>query len=113
MTGLKELPDCSTEEMLSGLDGSLSLVHNNYAPNTTNTAANFTVAEWKEMLGERLDKARKVWSGLDKSKSFDFEADFSPFLSVFLSFGLSVCLLIHLSICPSIFLSVNLFIFIH
>ena len=90
MTGLKELPDCSTEEMLSGLDGSLSLVHNNYAPNTTNTAANFTVAEWKEMLGERLDKARKVWSGLDKSKSFDFEADFSPFLSVFLSFGLSV-----------------------
>ena len=66
--------------MLSGLDGALSLVHNNYAPNTTNTAANFTVAEWKEMLGERLDRARKVWSGLDKSKSFNFEADFSTLL---------------------------------
>ena len=68
--------------MLTGLDGSLSLVHNNYAPNTTKTAANITVAEWKEMLGQRLEKARKVWSGMDKSKSFDFEANFSTLLVV-------------------------------
>ena len=58
------------------MDGALSLVHNNYAPNTTNTVANITVAEWKKRLGGRLEAARKIWIEQDKSKSFDFEADF-------------------------------------
>ena len=64
--------------MLAALDGALCLVHNNYAPNNSNTLANITVAEWKEMLGRRLEKARKVWSGLDRSKSFDFEEGDKP-----------------------------------
>ena len=64
--------------MLAALDGALSLVHNNYAPNNSNTLANITVAELKEMLGQRLEKARKVWSGLDRSKSFDFEEGDKP-----------------------------------
>ena len=78
LTALKQLPDCSTREMLAALDGALCLVHNNYAPNNSNTLANITVAEWKEMLGQRLEKARKVWSGLDRSKSFDFEEGDKP-----------------------------------
>ena len=63
---------------MAALDGALCLVHNNYAPNNSNTLANITVAEWKEMLGQRLEKARKVWSGLDRSKSFDFEEGNKP-----------------------------------
>ena len=73
LTGLKQLPNCTTKEMLVALDGALSLVHNNYAPNSSNTVANITVAEWKERLEKRLEIAREVWSGVDQSKSFDFE----------------------------------------
>ena len=72
---LKQLPNCTTKEMLAALDGALSLVHNNYAPNSSNTVANITVAEWKDRLKKRLEIAREVWSGVDQTRpdSFNFE----------------------------------------
>ena len=73
LTALKQLPNCTTQQMLSALDGALSLVHNNYAPNTSRTVGNITVAEWKLRLEEMLDKAMTIWNGVDQSKSFDFE----------------------------------------
>ena len=63
---------------LSALDGALSLVHNNYAPNSSMTVANITVAQWKERLEERLDKAMNVWSGVDQTQSFDFKDGNTP-----------------------------------
>ena len=75
---LKQLPDCSTSQMLSALDGALSLVHNNYAPHSSLTVGNITVAQWRERLEERLDKAMKVWSGVDQTQSFDFKDGNTP-----------------------------------
>ena len=73
LTALKQLPNCTTQQMLTALDGALSLVHNNYAPNTSRTVGNITVSEWKAKLEERLDKAMTAWNEVDQSKSFDFE----------------------------------------
>merc|ERR550517_1666043 len=64
--------------MLSALDGALSLVHNNYAPHSSLTVGNITVAQWRERLEERLDKAMKVWSGVDQTQSFDFKDGNTP-----------------------------------
>jgi len=73
LTALKYPPDCSTAEMLVALDGALSLVHNNYAPDNSFTVGNITVGEWKGNLKRELDKRMKMWILKEKSKSFDFE----------------------------------------
>ena len=59
--------------MLAALDGALSLVHNNYAPGNSRTVGNITVAQWRERLDQRLDRAMNTWSSVDQSKSFDFK----------------------------------------
>ena len=56
MTALKHLPNCTTNQLLQALDGALSLVHNNYAPDESLTVGNFSVGDWKQ----RLDKLLKT-----------------------------------------------------
>merc|ERR1719431_1087736 len=73
LTALKYPPDCSTAEMLEALDGALSLVHNNYAPDNSFTVGNITVGEWKGNLKRELDKRMEIYISKDKSKSFDFQ----------------------------------------
>ena len=67
------------------------MVHNNYAPNTSRTVGNITVAEWKERLERRLEIAREVWSGVDQTKSFHYDASLEDALA-----ALAFCALVTL-----------------
>ena len=49
-----ELPDCTTDQMLEALDGHLSLVHSNFAPDDQVVRNNKTVLQWKRDLHEKL-----------------------------------------------------------
>jgi len=72
LTALKYPPDCTTSQMLQALDGALSLVHTNYAPDDSYTVGNITVAEWKGKLKKELDLRMQSWLQKERSKSFDF-----------------------------------------
>ena len=78
LTALKYLPDCKTSEMLRALDGALSLVHNNYAPDDSFTVGNISVGEWKGKLKKELDKRMKSYLLKERSTSFDFEDGNKP-----------------------------------
>ena len=78
LTALKYPPDCTTNEMLQALDGALSLVHNNYAPDDRYTVGNISVGEWKERLKGELDKRMKSYLTKERTKSFDFDDGNKP-----------------------------------
>ena len=68
LTALKHLPNCSTEQLLKALDGALSLVHNNYAPDDSVTVGNFTVGKWKNDLDAVLKMRTGAMNALRSSK---------------------------------------------
>ena len=78
LTALKYPPDCTTSEMLQALDGALSLVHNNYAPDESLTVGNISVGEWKRKLKKELDKRMKSWLSKERTRIFDFEDGNKP-----------------------------------
>ena len=49
-----ELPDCTTRQMVAALDGHLSLVHANFAPENQVIRGNRTVTQWKEALRRKM-----------------------------------------------------------
>ena len=49
-----DLPDCTTTQMVEALNGHLSLVHANFAPEDKVIRGNRTVAEWKDALKEKM-----------------------------------------------------------
>ena len=55
------LPSCSTREMLSALNGHLSLIHANFAPNNNIIPTNRTVAEWKDTLKLKMLETRRMY----------------------------------------------------
>ena len=78
MTALKHLPNCSTAELLKALDGALSLVHNNYAPDSQMTVGNITVAKWKQDLDKILAMSNGMMNPLksvSEEKPYSFELD--------------------------------------
>ena len=60
-TEVGDLPDCSTREMLAALDGHLSLVHSNYAPDSQQLRGGRTVAAWKRDLERKLRATKREY----------------------------------------------------
>ena len=64
-----DLPDCSTEDMLVALDGHLSLVHSNYAPDDQPLRNNKTVSQWKTDLGRKILETKQEYHRRTHKKS--------------------------------------------
>ena len=67
-TEIGNLPDCNTSQMLEALDGHMSLVHSNFAPDTDVLRNNKTVAQWKSALEQKLLKTKKEYEEQTKGK---------------------------------------------
>ena len=57
-TDVGVLPSCSTSEMLQALNGHLSLLHANFAPDESVVQGNRTVYEWKEALKKNMRETK-------------------------------------------------------
>lgn len=77
-----DLPDCTTRQMVEALNGHLSLVHANFAPDdkVIRIRGNRTVAQWKEALREKMrlfkhqyDQSRHRHSGGNNSHHDNFQ----------------------------------------
>merc|ERR1719244_515962 len=55
-TAVGHLPSCTTDEMLQALNGHMSLVHANFAPNENKVKGNRTVNEWKQSLLTKMQE---------------------------------------------------------
>ena len=64
-----DLPDCTTAEMLEALDGHLSLVHSNYAPDNQPLRNNKTVSQWKEDLERKILETKQEYHRRTHKKS--------------------------------------------
>jgi len=62
-SGTGILPDCSTSQMKSALDGHLTLVHSNYAPDSQMMQTNETVGQWQERLDDALSRYKVQFEG--------------------------------------------------
>ena len=55
------MPNCTTAEMIEALDGHLSLVHSNYAPDSQQLRGGRTVAAWKRDLERKLRATKREY----------------------------------------------------
>ena len=69
-TAVGILPQCSTREMLLALDGHLSLVHANFAPDSQSVQqGRRTVAEWKQVLRARMAQFKRDYNQVHRSQA--------------------------------------------
>merc|ERR1719228_225751 len=79
-TDVGYLPSCTTRDMLQALDGHLSLVHANFAPDKNLVQGNRTVRHWKNALKEKMKETKNNYHNAqrkhgDKDIDIDFGLD--------------------------------------
>ena len=76
-TDVGYLPDCTTKEMLQALNGHLSLVHANFAPDQSRVVGNRTVGQWKKVLREKMRETKNNYHNAQrKNTDNDIDIDF-------------------------------------
>jgi len=76
-TDVGDLPSCSTSEMLQALNGHLSLVHANFAPDENMVQGNRTVQQWKAALRKNMRETKNNYHNAQRKNSDnDIDIDF-------------------------------------
>ena len=76
-TDVGDLPSCSTSEMLQALNGHLSLLHANFAPDDSVVQGNKTVYEWKQALKKNMRETKNNYHNAQRKNSEnDIDIDF-------------------------------------
>ena len=68
-TAIGHLPSCTTNEMLQALNGHMSLVHANFAPDENKVQGNRTVNEWKQSLLTKMKEFKIHYNNIQRKYS--------------------------------------------